>query len=237
MRMPRKPGLVVTSAVCGALVLGLAGPAAAAATERAAAPPDTAGQAPGADTPQSKDSGGLLGALSDVLHVVGDALKSDDDKSDTQTKAEAQAVADELSRLQGRDVMSTPDNQAGPAAGDAPADIYAQADPYARTDHADADYRATARPENRGPAPQRAQEQSIGVLHSKLLGLMSALDSDDREDLGTAAEETVFATTNLAKTILGSVQRHWGQAPGTSDMPQQSPLSRPPAGETPDTDH
>ncbi|MEU6113649.1 hypothetical protein ABZ840_03610 [Streptomyces sp. NPDC047117] len=238
--MPRKPGLVVTSAVCGALVLGTAGPATAAATERTAAPPDVTAPAPGADTPQSSSSGGLLGALSDVLHVVGDALKTDDKKSAAQTKTEAQAIAGELSRLQGRDLMSTPDypaDQSGLTGSDAPADIYAQAAPYARTDHSGADTRAPARPESQVPAPQRAQEQAIGVLHHKLLGLVAALGSNDREDLATAAEETVFATSDLAKTILGNVQRPWGQAPGASGMPQQSPYSRPPAGETPDVDY
>ncbi|WP_146074970.1 hypothetical protein [Streptomyces sp. Ru73] len=234
--MLRKPGLVVTSAVCGALVLGTAGPAAAADTGRNAAPPDTAAAAPGADTPQSSNgSGGLLGALSDVLHVVGDALKNDDKKSDAEKKAEAQAIADELSRLQGRDLMSAqeyPASQSGLTGTDAPADIYTKADPYAPTDHADADYRAPALPADRAPSPEMPQEQAIGLLHNKLLGLVSALGSDDREDLTTAAGETVSATTNLAKTILGGIQQPFGQ-----DTPQQPPYAPGTAASTPDVDY
>ncbi|WP_030621822.1 hypothetical protein [Streptomyces sclerotialus] len=253
--MLRKPGLVVTSAVCGALVLGAAGPAAAAATERTAAPPDVAAPVPDTDAPASdKASGGLLGAVSDVLHVVGDALTKDDKKSDAETKAEAQAIADELARLQGRDLMSTPESlespesleypadQSGLTGTDAPTDIYAEAAPYAPTDHADADNRNPELPGNRAPAPETSQEQAVGTLHAKLLRLVAALDSKDREDLMTATEETVFATTNLAKTILSSAQDPWTRPSGTSGMPQQSPYAQPPAfqepgAETPDVDY
>ncbi|MFC6064718.1 hypothetical protein [Streptomyces ochraceiscleroticus] len=228
MRMLRKPGLIVTSAACGALVLGTAGPAAASTAERNAAPPDAAVMASGADTPQKgNESGGLLGALSDVLHVVGDALKDDDDNSTAHTKTEAQAIAAELARLQGRDARPAPGystDQYGPTGTDASSDVYAQADPYAGSTPyaAPAPYApagparadAAGSPEQTGtraPAAAGPRARAVGDLQSKIEALVEALGARDRDDVVTAAQQTLLAAGDLARTIAKSPQEPWAQ--------------------------
>ncbi|WP_030260241.1 hypothetical protein [Streptomyces violens] len=246
MRMLRKPGLIVTSAACGALVLGTAGPAASSTAERNAAPPDAAVLAPAPDAPQNgNENGGLLGALSDVLHVVGDALKKDDTPSTANTKTEAQAIAAELAKLQGRDARPAPGydqygqygqyDQYGLTGTDASSDVYAQADPYAGANPyagpapyapanpTDAD--AAGSPEQTGTRAAAAgpRDRAIGDLHAKIEALVQALGARDRADVVTAAQQTLIAAGDLAKTIAKS--------------PQQQPSAQTPAEQTPDVDY
>ncbi|MFI8995848.1 hypothetical protein [Streptomyces sp. NPDC053542] len=239
MRMLRKSGLIVTSAACGALVLGTAGPAAASIAERNAAPPDAAVLAPAPDAPQNgNENGGLLGALSDVLHVVGDALKKDNHTtSPAKTKTEAQAIAAELARLEGRDVRPAQGystDQYGLTGSDAPSDVYAQADPYAGSAPYAPAAGATAarspeRTDTRAPAAAGPRARAVGDLQAKIEALVQALGGRDREDVVTAAQQTLVAAGDLAKTIANSPRDPWAQAPSTQ---QQDPSE-----EAPDVDY
>ncbi|MBZ4017807.1 hypothetical protein CCS38_19120 [Streptomyces purpurogeneiscleroticus] len=239
--MPRKSGLVVTSAACGALVLGTAGPAAASYAERNAAPPDAAVMAPAPDAPQNgNENGGLLGALSDVLHVVGDALKKDDTTSTANTKTEAQAIAAELARLEGRDAQPAPGydpyEQYGYTGTDASSDVYAEADPYAGatpygaparsapTGPAGTDAaRSPQRTDTRAPAAAGAQDRAVGDLHAKIVALVEVLGARDHADVVTAAQQTLIAAGDLAKAIANG--------------PQQQPSAQTPPEQTPDVDY
>ncbi|MEV0602104.1 hypothetical protein AB0I82_22725 [Streptomyces sp. NPDC050315] len=241
--MPRKPGLIVTSAACGALVLGTAGPAASSTAEPHAAPPDAAVQAPAPDAPQNgNESGGLLGALRDVLHVVGDALQKDDTASTANTKTEAQAIAAELARLQGRDARPAPGyDQYGYTGTNPSSDVYAEADPYAGTapyagaspyagpapyapaDPTSADAAGSAEPTGTRAQAAGPRDRAVGDLHAKIVALVDALGARDRDDVVTAAQQTLIAAGDLAKTIANS--------------PRQQSSAQTPPEQTPDVDY
>ncbi|NDZ77209.1 hypothetical protein G3I19_01440 [Streptomyces sp. SID10853] len=116
MRMSPKAGLLVSSAVCGALALGIAGPAAyAAADDTTAARSASAPSAPlpGADAllAQTKtlgDAGGVLAPVTDLLNAV---LKAPDGKL---SAADATKLADPVKAALAKVTAAAPAAPAAP---------------------------------------------------------------------------------------------------------------------------
>ncbi|MBB6438201.1 hypothetical protein [Streptomyces candidus] len=80
--MPRRAGLLVSTAVCGALVLGTAGPAIAVVSDHSVSSEAAPGPIPDAEalTGQAKSLADTAGVLKPVADLVGAVLKAPDGK-------------------------------------------------------------------------------------------------------------------------------------------------------------
>lgn len=113
MRMSPKAGLLVSSAVCGALALGIAGPAAYAAAPPARPASGPAAPVPGADKLASQtallsDAGGVLTPVTDLITAV---LKAPDGKL---SAADATKLADPVKTALAKVTAAAPAAPAAP---------------------------------------------------------------------------------------------------------------------------
>ncbi|MFJ9411784.1 hypothetical protein [Streptomyces sp. NPDC101393] len=181
MRMSRKAGLLITTAVCGALTLGTAG-GAFASTDDAPARSDSVVSAPGALVPSADDPpappkilSNVIGVLRPVTDLLSDVLKADEGKlTPTQITQHSNAAKKAFAAAQ----------QAKPAAGPA-------APPEPRPGNG-----TNLRTHQAAPEP-------LADLQSKVDALLKATASGNGAAITSALKAAVAATVNILAGVAG----------------------------------
>ncbi|RFU86303.1 hypothetical protein DY218_12915 [Streptomyces triticagri] len=192
MRTSRKAGLLVSTAVCGALALGAAGPA-FAATSDSTVPSDStsvAAPVPGADAlaQQSALLGNAGGVLTPVTALVDAVLKADDGKL---TEADATKHADAIKAALAKVTEAAPET---PAAGALPGP--AAADPGTEL-----------------------KAKAAAALQVKVDALIKASLAGDVKVTAAAVQATITATVNVLVSIVLGGGLPAADLPGLPTLP------------------
>lgn len=192
MRISRKTGLLVSTAVCGALALGTAGPAFSSAPEAPARSAAAAVPVPGAEqlAGQTKllgDAGGVLTPVTELLDVV---LQAPDGKL---PEADAKKHGDAVKAAIGKVTEAAPKAPEGVAL---PVGGAQAADPGA-----DLKAKATA------------------DLQAKVDALLAASAKGDAKATAAAVQATVTATVNVLVSITLGGGLPKANLPGLPEMP------------------